>query len=51
MILYLMPGACSLAPHIALAWADAEYTVKRLTREAVRGSALELPAGAVAAAN
>jgi glutathione S-transferase len=39
MILYLMPGACSLATHIALAWADADYTVKRLTRETVRGAA------------
>jgi glutathione S-transferase len=39
MILYLMPGACSLASHIALAWADADYTVKRLTRETVRGKA------------
>ena len=37
MILYLMPGACSLATHIALVWAEAEYTVKRLTRETVRG--------------
>jgi glutathione S-transferase len=39
MILYLMPGACSLASHIALVWAEAEFTVKRLTRETVRGAA------------
>jgi len=39
MILYLMPGACSLATHIALSWTDADYTVKRLTRETVRGDA------------
>jgi len=39
MILYLMPGACPLASHIALAWADADYTVHRLSREIVRGKA------------
>jgi len=39
MILYLMPSACSLATHIALAWADADYTVKRLSRDTVRGKA------------
>jgi len=39
MILYLMPGACPLASHIALAWADADYTVHRLSRETVRGKA------------
>ncbi len=38
MILYLMPGACSLASHIALAWADADYTVQRLTRDTVHGA-------------
>ncbi|MEO8700852.1 MAG: glutathione S-transferase N-terminal domain-containing protein [Kofleriaceae bacterium] len=51
MILYLMPGACSLATHIALVWADAEYTVKRLTRETVRGAAFRTinPKGVVPA--
>ncbi|CAN5496025.1 glutathione S-transferase N-terminal domain-containing protein [soil metagenome] len=39
MILYLMPGSCSLASHIALVWAGADYTVKRLDRETVRGAA------------
>ena len=51
MILYLMPGACSLATHIALVWAEAEYTVKRLTRETVRGAAFRAinPKGVVPA--
>lgn len=42
MILYLIPGACSLASHIALVWAGADYTVKRLDRSTVRGAAFRM---------
>ena len=33
--LYVMPGACSLASHIALVWAGLPYTIARVTHESV----------------
>jgi glutathione S-transferase len=33
--LYVMPGACSLASHIALVWAGREYTIAQVTHETV----------------
>ena len=36
MKLYVMPGSCALACHIALEWADAAYELEVLTRDAVR---------------
>ena len=61
MILYPMPGACSLASHIALVWAEAEFKtrldldpgVQRAIRDERSNEfmdQLELPAGAIAAA-
>ena len=36
MKLYVMPGSCALACHIALEWADAAYKLEVLTRDALR---------------
>ena len=36
MKLYLLPGSCALACHIALEWAGAEYELEVLTRDALR---------------
>ena len=36
MKLYVMPGSCALACHIALEWADAAYELEVLTRDALR---------------
>lgn len=39
MKLYYLPGACSLASHIALIWSGAEYKLKRLSYETVHAPA------------
>jgi len=39
MKLYYLPGACSLASHIALIWADMDYELERLSYETVHGPA------------
>jgi len=44
--LYYAPGACSLAPHIVLAWIGAPYNVKRVTLGSSDILAVN-PAGAV----
>ena len=51
MKLYYMPGACSLASHIALHWAGLDHEAERLNHESVHGAAyLEInPKGAVPA--
>lgn len=36
MKLYVLPGSCALACHIALEWADAEYELEVLTRDALQ---------------
>ena len=36
MKLYVMPGSCALACHIALEWADASYELEVLTHDALR---------------
>ena len=36
MKLYVLPGSCALACHIALEWAAAEYELEVLTRDALR---------------
>ena len=33
MKLYYLPGACSLASHIALIWSGADYELERLSHE------------------
>ena len=35
MKLYYLPGACSLASHIALTWSGADYDLERLSYETV----------------
>ena len=49
MKLHYMPGACSLASHIALVWSGLDYELERLSHETVHGPAfLALnPKGAV----
>ena len=49
MKLYYLPGACSLASHIALIWSGAEYELERLSYETVHGPAFMAlnPKGAV----
>ncbi|CAN5129408.1 glutathione transferase GstA [soil metagenome] len=37
--LYIMPGACSLASHIALSWADADYELEVLDRDDTKSEA------------
>ena len=37
MTLYYLPGACSLASHIALIWSGADYDLERLNYETVHG--------------
>lgn len=37
MKLYYLPGACSLASHIALIWSGADYELGRLSYETVHG--------------
>lgn len=51
MKLYVMPGACSLASHIALIWAGAPYEVAVLSHDEVGGDAYRQvnPKGAVPA--
>ena len=51
MKLYYMPGAYSLASHIALHWAELDHEAERLTHESVHGQAfLSInPKGAVPA--
>ena len=38
MKLYYLPGACSLASHIALIWSGADYELERLSYETVHAS-------------
>ena len=38
MKLYYLPGACSLASHIALIWSGANYDLERLSYETVHGA-------------
>ena len=49
MKLYVMPGACSLASHIALIWAEAPYELAVLSHEEAGGDAFRglNPKGAV----
>lgn len=30
MLLYFAPGTCALAPHIALEWANADYSIEKV---------------------
>ena len=38
MKLYYLPGACSLASHIALIWSGVDYELERLSYETVHGA-------------
>ena len=51
MKLYYLPGACSLASHIALVWSGIDYELERLSYETVHGPAFVAinPKGAVPA--
>lgn len=36
MKLYIMPGACSMVPHVALEWAQADYELEILDHDSVK---------------
>ncbi|QGM81135.1 glutathione binding-like protein [Otariodibacter oris] len=36
MKLYVLPGACSLVPHVALEWAKADYQLQIMDRDAIK---------------
>ncbi len=49
MKLYYLPGACSLASHIALIWSGSDYELERLDHGSLHGPAFMAlnPKGAV----
>lgn len=50
MKLHYLPGACSLADHIALEWSGAEYTAQAVPRDQLKGDFLRInPMGSVPA--
>lgn len=50
MKLYTLPGACSLGPHIVLAWIGKPYEVEIVARDALKTSYLAInPSGSVPA--